>query len=326
MHHQINGLHYGATSKMQHSLDVHDLQEITEIVGEIHQYRCLEELSVYTVQALNELIGSHMTGWNDVPLYTNPIQISDLTPQCVWENTGLYHKVYHLGNRYQMLTEIATLPTKRIFISCYRKNRDFSNREKSLMQLLQPHFRKACLQIVRTQQTAETLIFLTNAISAHDCGIIQLDPNINITESNTVAKSLLLGLHGSGNALPSEIHTWIRNHPVPSGTEPTVARTKILFSDATVYTSIFIHRFGMSTLLLKVDNKRNMQPPKQLPKLSTRESTVMYWLMHGKSNIEIAIILGISRRTVDNHCRSIFFKLGVDNRTSAVLSVLQGSV
>ena len=53
--------------------------------------------------------------------------------------------------------------------------------------------------------------------------------------------------------------------------------------------------------------------------LSARERDVGLWMMHGKTNAEIALILGIGRRTVEKHVERLFDKLGVANRAGAVL-------
>jgi len=54
--------------------------------------------------------------------------------------------------------------------------------------------------------------------------------------------------------------------------------------------------------------------------LTTREREVHHWLTEGKSNDEIAGILGISAHTVKNHLYVIFQKLGVENRYAAALA------
>jgi LuxR family transcriptional regulator/LuxR family quorum-sensing system transcriptional regulator CciR len=53
--------------------------------------------------------------------------------------------------------------------------------------------------------------------------------------------------------------------------------------------------------------------------LSPREREVLGWIARGKSNGVIAEIMGVSRHTVDTMIRRIFEKLGVADRTSAVL-------
>lgn len=52
--------------------------------------------------------------------------------------------------------------------------------------------------------------------------------------------------------------------------------------------------------------------------LTPREIEILKWLYHGKSNVEIGLILGISPLTVKNHVQKILRKLDVLNRTQAV--------
>jgi DNA-binding CsgD family transcriptional regulator len=52
-------------------------------------------------------------------------------------------------------------------------------------------------------------------------------------------------------------------------------------------------------------------------KLTLRESEVLYWVVKGKINRDIADILGASPATVKKHLERIFAKLGVETRTAA---------
>jgi DNA-binding NarL/FixJ family response regulator len=63
------------------------------------------------------------------------------------------------------------------------------------------------------------------------------------------------------------------------------------------------------------------EPPYQL--LSEREMEVLKCISSGLSNKEIALALGISHQTVKNHVTAILHKLGVDDRTQAVLYALR---
>jgi DNA-binding CsgD family transcriptional regulator len=57
--------------------------------------------------------------------------------------------------------------------------------------------------------------------------------------------------------------------------------------------------------------------------LTQREGEVVLWLRRGKSNSEIAEILGIKAATVSKHLEHIYPKLGVENRTAAANLDLQ---
>ncbi|NHT78240.1 response regulator transcription factor [Rhizobiaceae bacterium CRRU44] len=53
--------------------------------------------------------------------------------------------------------------------------------------------------------------------------------------------------------------------------------------------------------------------------LTMREAEVLVWIAKGKSNRDIAEILGLSARTVNKHLEQIYVKLGVENRASAAV-------
>ncbi len=57
--------------------------------------------------------------------------------------------------------------------------------------------------------------------------------------------------------------------------------------------------------------------------LTPREAEVLFWVARGKSNPEIATILGIGVTTVKKHLEATFAKLGVENRTSAAAVALE---
>lgn len=56
--------------------------------------------------------------------------------------------------------------------------------------------------------------------------------------------------------------------------------------------------------------------------LTPREAEVLLWISCGKSNKDIAEILGASPRTINKHLEQIYAKLGVENRTSATALAL----
>jgi DNA-binding CsgD family transcriptional regulator len=57
--------------------------------------------------------------------------------------------------------------------------------------------------------------------------------------------------------------------------------------------------------------------------LTPREAEVLFWISQGKSNHDIAIILGAKTSTICKHVEHIFGKLNVENRTTAAVIALE---
>lgn len=57
--------------------------------------------------------------------------------------------------------------------------------------------------------------------------------------------------------------------------------------------------------------------------LTPRVAEVLLWVAQGKTNQEIATILGISESTVKKHLLEIFDKLGVETRSAATLRAIE---
>ena len=59
--------------------------------------------------------------------------------------------------------------------------------------------------------------------------------------------------------------------------------------------------------------------------LTRRQGEVLHWLGVGKRNAEIAVILGISSRTVDKHVEHVLSRLGVETRSAAAATLAWGA-
>lgn len=61
-------------------------------------------------------------------------------------------------------------------------------------------------------------------------------------------------------------------------------------------------------------------------RLTPRQLEILRWIYRGKTNSETATILGISELTVRNHMQNLMLKLGVANRTQAVVKAMQNNI
>lgn len=116
--------------------------------------------------------------------------------------------------------------------------------------------------------------------------------------------------------LPAEVASLIAQHEAPSQGAPA--------SETMVGPWLqvnYVSRLLPGEHLLRLTRKEAAKHPgaalaRALP-VSLREAEVLFWLSRGKSNRDIAEILGLSPRTVNKHLEQIFKKIGVENRTSA---------
>lgn len=73
----------------------------------------------------------------------------------------------------------------------------------------------------------------------------------------------------------------------------------------------------------KLIQRVNRQPEFAVESLTIKEKEVLAKLVKGRSNKEIAAELGISDTTVKTHVSSILHKLGVNDRTQAVIKAIE---
>ena len=68
-----------------------------------------------------------------------------------------------------------------------------------------------------------------------------------------------------------------------------------------------------------------MASPKSLQRegITNREAEVLHWIVQGKRDSEISIILGASVRTIHKHVQHLLEKLGVETRLAAARAVLR---
>ncbi len=77
------------------------------------------------------------------------------------------------------------------------------------------------------------------------------------------------------------------------------------------------------TILLEERRAAGDFAPLRALGLSEREAEVLFWMSEGKSNPEIALIIGAAAATVKKHAENIFAKLGLENRAAAMRLALE---
>lgn len=131
------------------------------------------------------------------------------------------------------------------------------------------------------------------------------------------AQKLLSDSLGSDGelALPVQLQQWLELAQAKSG-----SKTTMTFTDRPELQLYYMGKAGANEFLLRLAKDSSAGLPAEFSTelgLTTREGEVLSWLSKGKTNRDIAQILGLSPRTVDKHLEQIYAKLGVENRTAA---------
>jgi DNA-binding CsgD family transcriptional regulator len=119
---------------------------------------------------------------------------------------------------------------------------------------------------------------------------------------------------------------------IPLWESETLVDFFVSLSEKTQSRSIYQHIFDrlvphLEIALGRIWRRSQPASPERLLKrlrnsgLTTREVEVVWWLLQGKTNPEIATIIGVSVQTVKNHLGSAYPKLGVENRGAAFVQL-----
>jgi DNA-binding NarL/FixJ family response regulator len=104
-----------------------------------------------------------------------------------------------------------------------------------------------------------------------------------------------------------------------------VARTDLLASVKVRLERRNAHEAELESAKSSAGFNPNFESPKPLESLglTPREAEVLLWVAQGKSNGDIAILLGMAEKTVKKHMGSIFDKLGLEGRNAATVRALE---
>lgn len=142
----------------------------------------------------------------------------------------------------------------------------------------------------------------------------------NVLWATPQAQKLLADHHGAAAdddfVLPPSLLQWLEQAKVKGSSKSQAAS----LPDNPQLRFYYMGESAPNEFLLRLSKESGTLLPPEFTSelgLTTREGEVLAWLSKGKTNRDIAQILGLSPRTVDKHLEQIYSKLGVENRTAA---------
>ncbi len=192
--------------------------------------------------------------------------------------------------------------TKTVLLA-RRGGRDFTERDRLVLDLLQPHLTRLWNAARTRRLLAAALVELDHTDERDTRGVILMGMAGEIEFASPPAHRLLGQFFPAAAAgqLPAAISEWLE-----SGPEQSLARRR--GADR-----LTVERTGDALVLEETHVE---------VELTTREREVLSWVARGKTNAEVARLLWLAPSTVRKHLENIYAKLGVSTRTAAVARFL----
>ncbi|WP_428490305.1 response regulator [Rhodopila sp.] len=161
------------------------------------------------------------------------------------------------------------------------------------------------------------------AIDAAGQALFATDPQGRLRWATPTATRLLARTHGAerGQTSGEDGHTELLRLAISAGAVECPAAA----GGAASVDIRLVGRLGGDEILMRIAEAQPTRDEARIHarlKVTRREAEVLLWLSRGKSNRDIAEILGLRPRTVNKHLEQIYAKLGVENRASAVALTL----
>ena len=257
-------------------------------------------------------------------------QWSDFTTVCAFKQTGLYHDFFRLaGVKYQLAMTYCA-PTGATFAPVFlRQNRDYREADRQMLRLFGPHLRRAFLQMVATEELRDETALQKIPMNGGATMVIDQGEFIHFA-TDSAWRVIHDSFPGTpADSLPVKLLEWLRRNSDKGDTldiDMPDGRLICEYGPPIRWNGPKEKRFtrgpepGTIVRLLRFKQEKRAIALSALVRLglTSREAEVLHWMMQGKRNDEIAIILAISVATVKKHCENLYGKLGASGRGSAM--------
>jgi DNA-binding CsgD family transcriptional regulator len=257
-------------------------------------------------------------------------RITDCTGIARFREQPVYSEYYRrIGIKYVMAVPLRIDDSNVVSIVFNRTSADFKDRERALLEVLR-HPLAVLYQgnIVRDEAQLSSA-----ALRAFAAGggwrIARVSFDGRVMEISEPARRLLGEFFGgfsasSARALPQTVAEWLGRYR-HWGLDRLALQDEALLTVSRDGQTLKFHAIldaassGACYLLMKAEYAGTEAEQLIALPLTEREREILSFLPAGKTNAEIATVLGISARTVQKHLEHIFQKLGVETRTAAAL-------
>jgi len=251
------------------------------------------------------------------------VKIFDFLSRSQFHRLGLYNEFYRqLGVEDQMAVQLAAPPPMLIAVALNRGRRDFSERDRLLLNLLRPHLAQAYGNAKTMTRMQREAALLSEALEVSGQGMVALSKKGRVRRMTPRARQWLEEYFGRpsppATRLPEPLRSWVTQAHLGEADDVPSARTPFV-SERDGKRLVVRHLDDAEACHLVLEEQPTAREPASLEPLglTRREAEVLRWVAEGKTNAEIGVILGTRLRTVKKHLEHIYDKLGVETLTAA---------
>ena len=279
-----------------------------------------------TIPNPNEVVARYMhehpflRRWNSHREDLKPVTLSDLISRPSWHDTGLYNEIYRPIRIEHMLgVALPGLRPHAVHVVGLRETLDFDDRDRRVLDLLAPHLAAVYRNAEAVGELQTQLAALHHGLEANGRAAILLGPGRRIRQIERARTG------------PADARIPLERPERTACTGRWLVAAPGLTVDASVapLRPLVVERDGRGP-----HNSDHARPPAGLPVAqraqashrarktlsrsgSVRETEVSAFVAHGKSNAEIAGILGLSPATIKHCLERVYGKLDVGTRAAA---------
>ncbi|MEN3355436.1 MAG: hypothetical protein V7640_3594 [Betaproteobacteria bacterium] len=241
--------------------------------------------------------------------------------------------VRQLGGKYQMGLFFPAGPTVVTAVLLTRSERDFSERERALVNMIYPHLVQAFRNTASLTRLHRDVDDLFEKLEGPTSSVIVLSGSGCVKRWTEQARTWIAQycrtpFPAGQDRLPECFAEWYRRQLALVAEEtlsPSPRDPLIVDKNSRQLLVQLIPDYFRDEHLLLLSEKCSGTPWSALAEygLTPRELEVLAWVTKGKTNPEIAQILGMSARTVQKHLEHVYQKLGVETRTNATVRALR---
>jgi DNA-binding NarL/FixJ family response regulator len=234
--------------------------------------------------------------------WTSVLKVSDFASQREFERTEIWNELYRgEGIRYWMDVGIAPTGSQTRMFIFTRDNRDFDERDRLVLELLQPHLQRRHDHTSAAAESADALATLEEGRTDAFYDVVLCSEDGVMEFASRRSRHLLATYWGSENGtLPLGLRAALRGSSRVVSVELDGRRLIVRAARSA----------GMLLLLLGERDAR-------LDRLTPRQLEILEQVASGSTDAAAGAVLGVAAATVKKHLEQIYERLGVHTRTAA---------